>query len=72
MREIKPCPFCGNAAKVYVCDSKGSYSAEIGTDKYMGRLMTHCLIKCPVCRIRTDAYLTRRGAYNAWNRRAGE
>lgn len=70
--ELKPCPFCGGKAKVYVCDGSGHYYAEIGTEKFYGRKMTHCLIHCDRCRVRTQAYLTRRGVFNAWNRRADD
>lgn len=69
MAELKPCPFCGGKAKIYVCDGNGSFFADIGTKMFYGREMTHCLVMCHRCRIRTGAYLTRRGAFNAWNRR---
>jgi hypothetical protein len=69
-RELKSCPFCGGKAKVLVCDGSGHICADVGVEVHRGRKMTHCLIKCTVCRIRTDAYLTRRGAFSAWNRRA--
>lgn len=72
MRELKPCPFCGGKGKVKVCDGGGSFYTDIGTEKYYGREMTHCLIRCERCGIRTKAYLTRRGVFNAWNRRVGE
>lgn len=67
--ELKSCPFCGGKAKVYVCDGSGTYYASVGTVEYYGRKMTHCLVKCEKCRVRTNAYLTRRGVFNAWNRR---
>jgi hypothetical protein len=69
MDELKPCPFCGGEAKVKVCDGSGTYYADIGTVVLHGRTMTHCLILCEKCRVRTQAYLTRRGVFNAWNRR---
>ena len=68
--KLKPCPFCNGKAQVKVCDGSGSLYADIGTDVFMGRKMSHCLIKCKRCGVRTKAYLTRRGAFNAWNRRA--
>ena len=70
MAELKPCPFCGGEPVVKVCDGSGSYFANIGTDVFYGRKMSHCLITCKRCRIRTIAYLTRKGVFNAWNRRA--
>lgn len=69
MMELKPCPFCGGLPKVKVCDGSGSFFSDIGTEVFYGRKMTHCLIICDRCRIRTGAYLTRRGVFNAWNRR---
>ena len=67
--ELKNCPFCNGKAKVKVCDGSGSFYADIGTARFMGREMTHCLIRCEKCGIKTKAYLTRRGVYNAWQRR---
>ena len=69
-RELKPCPFCGGEAKVKVCDGAGNFYMDIGTEVFMGRKLTHCLIRCEKCGVKTKAYLTRRGVYNAWNRRA--
>ena len=69
MAELKPCPFCGGVPKVKVCDGSGSYTADIGTEVYFGRKMTHRLIMCSKCRVRTQAYLTERGVFNSWNRR---
>ena len=68
--ELKHCPFCGGNAKVKVCDGSGSYCADIGTEIVQGRKMTHCLVRCEKCHARTQAYLTRRGLFKAWNRRA--
>lgn len=70
MDKLKPCPFCGGKAKVMVCDCSGTYYTDIGTEIYRGRGMTNCLVMCTKCRVRTQAYLTRRGVFNAWNRRA--
>lgn len=70
MDELKPCPFCGGKAKLKVCDGSGSFYADIGTERFMGREMSHCLAKCERCGIKTKAFLTRRGLFNVWNRRA--
>jgi hypothetical protein len=67
--KLKPCPFCGGEAKVKVCDGSGTFYADIGTEVLFGRKMSHCLIKCERCDIKTKAYLTRRGVFNAWQRR---
>ena len=69
MAELKPCPFCGGKPKVKVCDGSGSFFSDIGTEVLFGRKMTHCLVICDRCRIRTNAYLTRRGVFKAWNMR---
>ena len=70
MAELKPCPFCGGEAKVMVCDGAGTYCTDIGTELFMGRKMSHCLVRCKKCGVKTKAYLTRRGVFNAWDRRA--
>lgn len=68
--ELKPCPFCNGKAKVKVCDGSGSFYADIGTVVFYGKKMSHCLIKCERCGVKTKAYLTRRAVFNSWNRRA--
>lgn len=72
MDKLKPCPFCDGEPKVYVCDGSGSYYANIGTAVFYGREMTHKLIRCPKCGVRTKAYLTDRGVFNGWNRRSND
>jgi hypothetical protein len=72
MDELKTCPFCGGKALVKVCDGAGQYYADIGTETFYGRKMTCCLIRCERCGVKTKAYLTRRGVFNAWNRRAND
>ena len=69
MEELKNCPFCNGKAKVMVCDGSGSFYADIGTERFMGCEMSHFLILCEKCGIKTKAYLTRRDVYNAWQRR---
>lgn len=69
MDELKPCPFCRGEAKVYVCDGSGSLWSTIGTASIGGRPLTHKLIMCTKCGVRTKAFLTDRGVFNAWNRR---
>ena len=69
-RELKPCPFCGSKAKVFACDDAGQYYTGFDTPIYRGRPMRSCLIRCGKCGVKTKAYLTRRGVFNAWNRRA--
>ena len=70
--ELKPCPFCGGKAKLKVCEGSGTFFTDVGTAVLFGREMTHCLYRCERCGIRTKAYLTRRGVWNAWNRRVTE
>ncbi len=69
MNELKPCPFCGGEPKLMVCDGSGSYYSDIGTAAFCGREMTHKLIRCSKCGVRTKAYLTEKGLFKAWNRR---
>mgnify|MGYP002764086978 FL=1 len=68
MAELKPCPFCGGEPKLYFCDGSGRYY-DIGAAAFYGREMTHKLIRCSKCGVRTKAYLTDRGVFNGWNRR---
>ena len=70
MSELKRCPFCGGEAKLFVCDGSGSFWSTVGTASIGGRVMSHKLIRCVKCGIRTKAYLTDKGVFNAWNRRA--
>lgn len=68
--ELKPCPFCGGEPQIMVSDGSGNFYSNIGTVLFMGRRMTHKIIRCKKCRIKTQPYLTDRGVFNAWNRRA--
>lgn len=76
MDELKPCPFCGWKAEVKICDGSGSFYTDIVEKAFSvtkkGRQMTHCLVRCERCGVRTEAHLTRRGAFKAWNRRAND
>lgn len=73
--KLKPCPFCGGKPKVMVCDESGRYCDDkryydnLGTTTFYGRTMTHMLIKCSRCGVRTKAYLTKKGLFKGWNRR---
>ena len=68
--ELKPCPFCGEVPKVFSCDGSGSFFVPIGTTaNFYGRKIDHLLIRCNKCGIRTKAYKTNKGLFNAWNRR---
>jgi Lar family restriction alleviation protein len=68
--ELKPCPFCGGEPQVFACDGAGCFYTSVGTAQIMGRKTDHKLIRCKKCGIRTKAYLTDKGVFNAWNRRA--
>lgn len=69
MEELKPCPFCGGKAKVFSCDGAGAFYTNAGEAQIWGRKMNHKLIRCKNCGIKTKAYLTDKGVFNAWNRR---
>lgn len=71
MKKLKPCPFCGGEANMLSCDKTGSY-VSYGIGIYMGREMTHKIVRCEKCGIRTKHYATSKGAFNAWNRRAND
>ena len=70
MAELKPCPFCGCKAIVFSCDGSGSFYSHLGQGQLFGRKLDHKLIRCQKCGVRTKAYKTGRGLFNAWNRRA--
>lgn len=69
MSELKSCPFCGSIPHMMACNGSGQYMAGIGTVSIGGIKTDHVLIVCN-CGIRTKPYLTKRGAFNMWNRRA--
>lgn len=58
MNELKPCPFCGNEARVEIIDIAPSRSYFI-----------RCTQKC--CE-QTNAYKDKLSAIEAWNRRVKE
>ena len=68
--KLKPCPFCGAEAIPKSCDSTGAIWSEVGTAVLFGKKLDHYLIQCQKCGIRTKSYKTRKGVFNAWNRRA--
>lgn len=69
--ELKPCPFCDNAPTLCVCDGSGTvWTKDLETEVLWGHKMTHCMIVCQKCGIKTKPYLTRKGLRKMWNRRA--
>ena len=69
LEKLKPCPFCEGTAKLKSCDGSGSFYSDLGTKMLFGRKLTHFLIICDKCGIRTKAYLTIKGVVKSWNRR---
>lgn len=61
MAKLKPCPFCGGNGAMLPCDGHGQPTIR--------RRETHYRVLCLKCKVRTNAYLTEKGAFNAWNRR---
>lgn len=79
MQELKPCPFCGGAPVLHVCDGAGLYhvpaksateDVRAGDASYCGRKMAHKMFVCQKCGAKTKQYLTHDGVRRAWNRRA--
>lgn len=71
--ELKHCPFCGGVAQWRACDAGGKYTTPDLRKGVMirGLDMTHRVVQCMKCGARTKVYATDKGAFNAWNRRAG-
>ena len=61
-QQIKACPFCGKNAAYAITDEKGVLCSYVTMQK-------HVIIKCNSCGARTKPYLTKKGAFNAWNKR---
>lgn len=73
MDKLKNCPFCGAKPTICACDGSGRYwTKDLTAEKSWGRKMTYCKMICFKYGCETKAYLTRRGLFNAWNRRVGE
>ena len=70
MSNLKSCPFCGAEPKLYYCNTNGQYiTQDASVSKLYGRDITHKMIICSKCGIRTKTYATNKEAFNAWNRR---
>ena len=67
--KLKPCPFCGADASIKSCDGSGGYYSDLGTSVLYGRKLTHYLVRCRKCGVRTKAYATAKGVIIAWSRR---
>ena len=76
---LKPCPFCGDEARLVVCDSEGNVHDEsYEADPYSG--LSYAIVHgsddcCGECPVSTSdplpwLYETREEATAAWNRRA--
>ena len=70
MTNLLRCPFCKGEPVIQACDWSGRYYTDPGEKMYMGREMTHELIVCKKCKVRTHPFLTRKHLENAWNRRS--
>lgn len=74
MSDLKNCPCCDGRARIMWCDGAGRYvtSSTIENPVVYGRELRHRLIQCSKCGLKTKAYATIRGAFNAWNRRTND
>ena len=71
-KELKPCPFCGGQAIMRKTDSLGRYDSDLWTESTGGVKIDHYIIRCVKCGIHTKPYKTKKGVFNAWNRRVHE
>lgn len=69
--ELKPCAHCGGRVLHWYCTPDGHYISR-RQERIYGRELTHHLIRCEVCGIRTKPYSIEFRAAKAWNRRANE
>lgn len=80
---FKPCPFCGGAVEIIVCDRLGNFETEDYENNPSPRrglrfCLSHSMVDNPECPIANDPdepcgtflYDTRKDAINAWNKRA--
>lgn len=58
-KQLKPCPFCGGEARIYVYDH---------FDEYQGNLTTY-RVECAKCWASVGLYTTDKKAIEMWNRR---
>lgn len=63
MSELKPCPFCGGAAKIHSCAELENETARI---VYHGK----CGVHCTECHVATLPCIDEEQAARFWNRRA--
>ena len=66
MAELKPCPFCGNRADIFVTNNENIFVPvkELSTGKYHS-------IRCASCFSGTGLYTSLNRAIEIWNRRDG-
>ena len=67
MANLKHCPFCGGEAIMETCDARGIYAVRSQWQVRAENI--HYRVLCRKCGTRTKAYLTKKGAFNSWNRR---
>lgn len=70
VNELKPCPFCGNHARLdFSRDGGKQYFDEYGYVQYTDFIY---LVSCEFCLAKTGNYERTADAIAAWNRRANE
>ncbi|MBQ7578595.1 MAG: Lar family restriction alleviation protein [Synergistaceae bacterium] len=63
--QLKSCPFCGSHnISVISCTQEREYKSACKDVQFS------YYVECDYCRVRTDSYVTRQDAVNAWETRS--
>ena len=69
MADLLNCAHCGGEAKHFFCTPNGQHLWNVDNAVICGQKTSHNVIICSKCGIRTKVYATKKGCFNAWNRR---
>ncbi len=64
--KLKPCPFCGDAAKIKMHKYLRRFASQDNPNEYYWR------VECLSCGAGINAYFTEQEAIKAWNRRVND